>query len=437
METRNLLSGLTVVIVLGGLLVGCKTSPVPSQGEIVDLKDLDPGGQLVTYWYWYSQRREEVLLAMIDAFNASNEWGIVVRGEHAGDADAIYGRVAAGIPAGRVPDLALARPYQIAVYTSQEAVVDLTPYIESEEWGFARQEMDDFWPFVLQARYGLPLNCSAEVLYYNDDWLHELGYDAPPSTWEEFREMCCAASDADARTYGYEFSSDAFTFADMLLSRGGRMVNESATAYTFGDDIGLETLDYLQGFFDEGCAIPETEWRGSEADFGAGMVLFSIGSASRLSHHRAAVAEGGGFVWSTALLPTLLDTPRVGVYSESVLIFRTTPERQLAAWLFVKWLSEPQQQARWVRASGAFPVRASAAELLQDYLEENPRYAEVFDSLVYGVFVEPDVAGYGACRDAVGKMLTAVADGEDPEAWLAQTVEECDATLEAAAPAGR
>ena len=36
-----------------------------------------------------------------------------------------------------------------------------------------------------------------EVMYYNLDWLNEMGYDGPPTTWAEFKEMACAATDAD------------------------------------------------------------------------------------------------------------------------------------------------------------------------------------------------------------------------------------------------
>ncbi|MDP6932558.1 MAG: GMC family oxidoreductase N-terminal domain-containing protein, partial [Myxococcota bacterium] len=59
--------------------------------------------------------------------------------------------------------------------------------------------------------------------------------------------------------------------------------------------------------------------------------------------------------------------PAPNVYGASVAICRTTPERQLAAWLFLKWFTEPEQQARWVVAwaeSGLTLVRLWARMLL-------------------------------------------------------------------------
>jgi len=407
-----------------------------------DLENLDPSGQVVTYWYQHSRAREEALLAMIDDFNATNEWGITVEGEYAGGYGDIYEKVVAGIAAKQLPSMSVAYQNQAATYATQGAVVELTPYIESEKWGFTQEELDDFFPFVMlgdylpqfEGRYGFPPNRSMEVMYYNVEWLSELGYTEPPKTWDEFKEIACAASDPAAGKYGYEFSVDTSTFADMLFNRGGTMINEDATAYAFGGPEGLEVLTFLQELFNEGCAKLETERYGDQADFGAGDVLFTISSTSGLPYYRSAVAEGAGFEWSIAPLPTSLDTPKVDIYGASLSIFRSTPEEQLAAWLFIKWFAEPEQQARWAQASNYFPVRRSAAEMLTDYFAENPQYEKAFSFLGYDIVIEPGVAGYDECRDEIGEMLNAVAGGEDPATWLADTLEECNAFLEEAAP---
>ena len=53
----------------------------------------------------------------------------------------------------------------------------------------------------------------------------------------------------------------------------------------------------------------------------------------------------------------------------------------MAAWLFLKWFTSPEQQARWVRASNYFPVRRSTAAQLAGYFEENPRYGKAYGFL--------------------------------------------------------
>jgi sn-glycerol 3-phosphate transport system substrate-binding protein len=53
-----------------------------------------------------------------------------------------------------------------------------------------------------------------------------------------------------------------------------------------------------------------------------------------------------------------------GVYSRSFWIMNARPqEEQDAAWKFIKWFSEPEQQAEWFAGSGYLPVRNSAYDL--------------------------------------------------------------------------
>ncbi|NIM94745.1 MAG: extracellular solute-binding protein [Anaerolineales bacterium] len=374
---------------------------------------------------------------MIADFNAMNEWDITIQGEYTGGYGEIYNKVLTGIPTGDVPVMTVCYQNQAATYVTQGAIVELTPYIESEKWGFTDEELEDFFTFVelgdilpqFDGRYGFPPHRSMEVLYYNEDWLNELGYDHPPQTWDEFKEMACAASDPVAGTYGYELSIDVSTFADMLFNRGGKMLLDDASGYAFGNDAGLDTLIFLQELFEEDCAILEVETYGDQPDFGQRKVLFTISSTSGLPYYRNEVDEGAGFTWSISTLPTTLETPRVNIYGASLSIMRTTPEEQLAAWLFIKWLTEPEQSALWSRGTNYFPVRESAAQELTEYFSENPQFEKAFGFLDYDIAIEPGVATYDECRDLISEMLEAVALGDDPATWLADTIAECNAFL--------
>jgi multiple sugar transport system substrate-binding protein/sn-glycerol 3-phosphate transport system substrate-binding protein len=439
-KKRSLLLGLLVSIFIGLSLASCGTPCEESPQGC--LEDLDPSGQNISYWYQHSREREEVLLAMIDDFNATNEWGITVQGEFAGNYDEIYNKVIDGIPVGDVPEMTVCYQSQAALYVTQGAIVELSPYIESAKWGFTEEEQEDFFPFValgdvlpqFDGRYGFPPQRSMEVLYYNQDWLNELGYEYPPSTWNEFKEMACAASDPAADTFGYEWSPDVSTFADMLFNRGGAMLNEDATAYTFGDQAGLETVIFLQDLFVNGCAKLETDPYGDQTDFGSEKVLFTISSTSGLPFYRTAVEEGADFNWSISTLPADLDSPRVNIYGASLSILRTSPEKQLASWLFIKWLTEPEQSAHWSRTTNYFPVRKSVAVELGDYFEENPQYEKAFGFLSNDMVIEPRTASYQECRDAISEMLDTVIGGGDPALSLTNSLEECNILMEEIAP---
>ena len=425
--------------------------PAPSEEEVEptqrprydvetygDLENVDPRDQVVVLWYPYTGEQEELLLAMIDEFNADNEWGIAIIGEYAGSSDTLYDEMLARIESGQLlPDGVIAGQHQVATYAVLDTSVALDPYVESWKWGYTRKELDDFFPIALVdehiprfgEQYGWPLYLSMEVLYYNEDWLVELGYTEPPETWEQFAEMACAASDADAGSYGYEFSVDASTFVDMLLNHGGQMVDEDAETYVFGGEEGMATVSFIQELLIEECAVLKKARFGARTDFSAGKVLFTIGSISDLPHYRKDVVEGAGFKWSIAHLPTTLPRPKMYVEGPSFSLLRTTPEKQLAGWLFLKWFTEPEQQTRWAQTFSVLPVRASTADLMERYVTENPRYGMALDFLNDEVVAEPGVVGYDVCRESIQEMLAAIADRGEPAPWLADAVQDCEASL--------
>jgi ABC-type glycerol-3-phosphate transport system substrate-binding protein len=378
---------------------------------------------------------------MIDDFNASNAWGITVVGEYVGDLQTLHARVMAGLTTGKLPDLILTEPGMVAAYAARDAAMATSPYLKSRRWGFTQAELDDFYPSALAAeglpqfkneRFSFPCCRALLVLYYNVDWLKELGYDAPPQTWEAFREMACAASKPADGLFGYEVGMDSLTFINMLASQGAPPLNQDASTYTLGGEVGRATLQFLQDLIQEGCAQWETE-EGPLSDFSAGKVLFTISSTADLSTYRRLIAEGANFDWSLSHLPHTTEQPVVGVHGLSLAILRSTPREQLATWLFIKWLAEPEQQARWSQETAYFPTRQSTLTVMEEFLAEHPQYSLASQLLVNEWIAEPGVSGYATCRAEIGRMLYAVTAGESVEQWLNDTRTRCNQALVEAA----
>ena len=426
-------------------------APVPVNYDVEiygDLENLDPSGEAVVYWYPYTRTHEEIMLSLIDEFNRTNEWGIAVQGEYQGEYDDLHQKIITGIPDHRFPHITTAYQDRAATYAMQGALIPLDPYIESEKWGYTEEELKDFFPVALaadylpqlDAHYGFPFLKSTEVMFYNEDWLAELGYDGPPESWSEFAEMACAAAGqpfsgatGDGGSYGYVYNVSASRFATFVFTRGGDIVNEDGTGYVFNDEAGRGALTFLKDLVDRGCAIEQAERYGDRNRFGAGQSLFAIGSTSGLSFYGQTVSEGAGFNWSIAPPPHTTDAPRMNIYGASLSIFVTSPEEQLAAWLFVKWLSEPEQQARWARSTDYLAIRRSTVDLLADDLAENPTREKALGFMALDYGVESPVAGYEACSGAISEMLVAVLGGEDAQTQLDAAVGQCNRYLQEAA----
>jgi len=424
-----------MVLLLSGALLFAEGSTEEEAPDAVGLSGVDPSGQTITYWHQHSREREEGLAAMVERFNATNEWGITVNAEHAGSYNDIYNKMVTAIAGNQLPDLVVAYQNQSAAYEYAEALTDLTDYVSHPTWG-VDDPSDFFEGFFNQdissqfdgRRLGFPPNRSIELLYYNLSWLQRLGYDGPPETWAEFAEMCEAATDPEAGTYGYAISTDASRFFTMVISRGGEIAKADGSGYQFESSEAKAAMNFMVDLYEKGYAHKIAESYGDQTDFGNQKVLFTIGSTSGLPYYQMAVdaGEAGSFEWNVAPPPST-GTPAVDVYGASLSVPATTPERQLAAWLFIRWFTEPAQQAEWVGISNYFPVRHSVAGNLGDYLAENPRYADAFNILQTAVSkAEPPWLGYSEVRDMVNATYNAIIDGEDVDEALADLNDEAN-----------
>lgn len=416
--------------------------------------DVDPSGQRVVFWHQHSGIREQMLERIIAEFNETNPYGITVDAQYQGSYGEIFNQMLVRLGTPDVPDLVVAYQNQAATYQLADGLIDMRSLVESPTWGLSEEEIADFFPGFWQqdifptfggARLGFPPNRSLEVMYYNVDWLEELGYDGPPTTPEEFREIACAATQnpfsgaTGSGSLGYQLSLDASRFASFTFAFGGNVFDYQANRYTYDSPEAIAAMTFIQELIQEGCASTVTERFGDQADFGAGTLMFTVGSSSGFPFYQQAVDAGSGHNWLVAAIPHLTPEPVMNQYGASVSMPDTgSPERQLATWIFLKYYTSPEVQAEWAMASNYFPVRQSSVEKLGDYFQENPAYEIAFNLLPFAI-AEPPVPGYDFVRNLVAEAMAAIAAGADVETTLRalnieanQILDEQLAELEAA-----
>ncbi len=433
----------SIILPLFCLLGGaCAPQGERTPSTPVDLEEVDPQGQEVVFWYQHTLQREDALLQLIEEFNQKNPHQIQVRGEFAGNYGDIYNKMLVALQGGALPQLVVAYQNQALAYYQADGVVDLTPYINSSQWGLDPAAQKDYiQAFMVQDRMqgvqvGFPPNRSMEVFYYNVDWLRELGYDGPPRTWDKFAQMCRRAKaqpfskvEKKDLCLGFLLEADASRLASMVFGRGGDLMNPEKTAYTLNTPQARAALKLMQELIGDGAVELLGEEFGDQNRFVQGQVLFAMRSSSGLPNFKRGIEDSGvAFEWGVGSPPYVGERPVVNVYGASVSVCRTTPAQQLAAWLFVRWFTEPAPQARWVRASNYFPVRKSTARELEEYFAENPHYKTAYQLLDYGKS-EPAVAGYQQVRRLIGDAMVESADGADVEKTLARLEREANKTL--------
>lgn len=425
-------------------------------GQELSYEDVDPTGATVVFWHQHTGGRAKQLDTLVADFNSTNEWGITVEASNQGSYNDIFQKMTLSLAGGGedLPNLVVAYQNQAATYQLVDGLVDLNAFVNSPKWGLTAEEQADFFPAFWNSdvfptfgnqRLGIAPNRSMEVMYYNIDWLAELraagaiSFDGPPVTPEQFKEAACAATanpfskatGDPANSIGYELSVDASRFASWTFGMGGDIFDYENGVYTLNSEAAQAAMAFLQDLYASGCARTVTEAFGDQTNFGAGTTLFTVGSSSGLPFYRSAVEEGANFAWSLDAVPHVTEEPRQNIYGASVSIPRTTPEQELAAWLFVKYYTSPEIQAAWGLASNYFPVRASAAEsdVIQTEFANNVPYKTAFDLLKYGV-AEPPVPGYDPVRAEMANAMVAIVGGADVKSTLDALNETANSILE-------
>jgi multiple sugar transport system substrate-binding protein len=430
-----------VIMLLVVLLLGVAVAQDP-------WADVDPSGQTVTFWHQHSGAREEALQEIVANFNENNPYGITVVAENQGGYGDIFRQMLLLLGTPDVPDLVVAYQNQAATYQLGNGLVDMTSLVNSDMWGLAEDEQADFFPgFFRQdvfstfdgARLGFPPNRSLEVMYYNSDWLEELGFDAPPATPDAFREVACAAAETPFSgavaegSNGYEISLDASRFASWTFAFGGDVFDYDTNRYSYDSPAAIAAMTFLQDLFNDGCGATVTGNRGDQANFGTGTLMFAIGSSSGLPFYASVVEEGADFAWSVDAIPHTTAEPVMNVYGASVSMPDSgSLERQLATWLWIKEFTSRDVQAEWALRSNYFPVRQSVAEssIIEEEFASNPAYASAFSLLTFASS-EPPVPGYDFVRDRVAEAMATIFDTDaDVEATLTALNEEANLILD-------
>ena len=405
--------------------------------------NVNPTGQVITFWHPFTGDLERELAQIIADFNASNQWGITLTPEFQASYSDLFDKMLAFMNTADAPDLVMANPEQAATYQLGNSLINLDELLYNSTWGLTPAEIEDIYPGYFQKdifptlnrqRLGIPLSGSMQVLYYNQNWLSELGFSTPPSKPEEFRVMACAAASqpfsgatADGAS-GYALNVDAANLTNWIFAFGGFVFDENSKQYNYSNSAAFEAMQFIQSLVEDGCVTLVAEEHEDRKAFSQGTALFSIDLAADLLQYRMDVAANAQFQWSIAPLPYLTAVPTQNISGPSVSVTRSTPEQQLAAWLFIKYFLSTPVQARWAAANGDFPVRASTPLELSEYFSDHPDYARAVAWLPQGKF-EPSAPGYGQVQDFAAEAFFAITQGAEVANVLNTLTSDANANL--------
>jgi ABC-type glycerol-3-phosphate transport system substrate-binding protein len=114
-------------------------------------------------------------------------------------------------------------------------------------------------------------------------------------------------------------------------------------------------------------------------------------------------------------------------------MLHSTPEEQLASWLFLRWMLEPDQQEKWVEVTGLFPLRDSLIGRLDDYARSHPQWVAAL-SLIADGKSPPQLASWRQVRIMMGDGFDAMFRANTPAGRVAEILAIMDRTARDLSP---
>ncbi|HEY8586848.1 MAG TPA: sugar ABC transporter substrate-binding protein [Rhodanobacter sp.] len=252
--------------------------------------------------------------------------------------------------------------------------------------------------------YGVPWYVDTRLLFYRRDLLKAAGFDAPPRTWAQWRQMMAALSKPQRHAWAillptneYEqLLSLALQQPDPLLRDGGRYGNFESAGFKRALTFYVDTFRLKQA-----PAITNVEAGNPWTEFGRGVYAFYLSGPWNIGEFRSRLPAAEQDNWATAPLPGP-DGPGVGVAGgSSLVIFRRSAHKE-AAWLLIEYLSQPAVQRQFYDLLGDMPPRRSSWE--GGALQNDPK-AHAFREQLEHVKPAPEVPEWE--RIAIDMQLVA------------------------------
>lgn len=405
----------------------------------VDLQQLN--GLQITFLHPWADETGRMMDVLVDEFNQSNEWGIHVITREPGSLGLAMQDLEDSDPDEVEINFAVMPTYELLFQDeNQRKIVDLNPYVNSTSFGFSNDQLKDFRPVfwnenLIEGKlYGIPAQETASVLFYNTTLAKELGFSQVPLTTTAFRLQNCAANatfrkDNDRSNDGvggWIINEDAGTLFNWMKAFDALDLTHPVEEFS---SAGIDTtFEYLFNLQKDACAwdsrLPEPY-----DYFATRQALTYSGSIQDILPQSSAFMRSGmADDWEVILYPSKSE-PNLITEGLSFGVFESNNEKQLATWLFIRWVSQPENQASLLKTSGSLPLGIEVMSQMTDFKESYPQWNEAVALLPYASTL-PVQANSGITRMVLGDAATFLFRSEFTVEQIPALINDLDATIQ-------
>jgi sn-glycerol 3-phosphate transport system substrate-binding protein len=333
---------------------------------------------------------------LITRFEAANP-DIKVKAIYSGTYSETISKSLTAFKAGQPPELAVMLSADVFTLIDEGAIAPVDDFIKTDD---DKAWLAGFSPvFMLNSKsedktWGIPFQRGTTVFFWNKDAFKQAGLnpDAGPQNWDEVVDFATKLTKRDAggnvTQWGMQVPSSLTSYwllQGYVAQNGGTIADISGTKTYFDAPEVVEGLQYWADLALKHKVMKPgvIEWATNPKDFFEGRAAMITTTSGNLTNVKA----NAPFPFGVQMLP---EHKKRGAPTSggNIFIFNgTAPEKQQAAFQFVKWLTSADQAAEWSIKTGYIAPRDDAwnTPAMQAYVKEFPGAAVPHDQIPYMV----------------------------------------------------
>ena len=377
---------------------------------------------------------------LVAGFERENP-GIKVNAIYAGNYDDARIKALAALKSGKPAQLSVLFSIDIYELIEQDAIVafdDIAKSAEEKAW------LKSFYPGLMANGtfkgkvYGIPFQRSTIVMYHNKDAFREAGLDPnkPPTNWTEMAEMSKKLVKRDAagqvQRWGVMIPSTGYAYwmlGALAMENGQVLMNADGDTTYYDNPAVVGAVQYWYDLSHKYDVMPKgtVEWGTLRADFLDGKTAIMWHTTGNLT----AVKDAAKFDFGVSMLPAAKRRGSPTGGGNFYIFKQTTPEERVAAMKLIRYLTAPEQAAKWSIGTGYLATSQAAydTKTMKDYAAGFPYALVARDQLPFAT-AELSTFQTGRVRklldDAIQSVLT---DKATPEAALKAAQAQADPLL--------
>ncbi|RLL69470.1 ABC transporter substrate-binding protein [Streptomyces sp. Z26] len=427
---RRLLRGaaaLAPAVAGAPLLAGCASGASDGVG---------PDGKVtVELWHGQSDTGRKAVEELVADFNRTHPRIRVDAGGGGVIADAMLQKVTAALASGSFPDIAYVFGSDLASVARSPSVVDLTDALRG-----GATPWSGYWPAAREAvtlngrLRAAPALLDALCVVYNKKLFRAAGvpFPEPGWSWDEFVATARRLTDTGRGVFGTGWpgtgdEDTVWRIWPMVWDLGGDVIGDDGRSIGFARQ-GVRALETLERLARDRSVYVDPKPGGEQmyqVFLGGRMAMVATGP------WQLPDITGAGVDYGVVPLPGYGGPPVTISGPDTWTVFDNGSARSRAAVEFVRWMIQPERDARWGVAAGSLPLSA-AAERLPRWRRHAARTEglPVFTKALETARVRPVHPAYPQISQALGEAVVAVLLGKrSPADALRRCADKADAAL--------